>query len=149
MYPPDLLRLISFGYWFDGRAGEPTPYTYIVVAGFAIALIASAYVWLRRRTLFPQQRVKTRLAAKFGPWALGVSALGLITSALRIVEFPILSGRILWLASFLGLVGIGAYVTRYMLRRYPTEVKELAREELKARFIPQPRRHRKAKSRRR
>jgi hypothetical protein len=139
--------LLESGYWFNGNPGPPTPITYVLLAVFLVALAASVFVWQRRRQLFPNQRVKTRLAAQLGPWFAGIALTGVVLMVLRVVEFPILSGRILWLLCLVALVALAAYVAFYMLRRYPTEVARLAREEERRRWMPKPRQRRGARRR--
>lgn len=148
MYPPDFWRLLDLGYWFNGEPGLPTPYTYVVLGLFGVALIGSLVVWTRRRQLFPGQRVKTRLAARLGPWAVGLSATGLASAALRVAEVPILSARVIWLVCGLGLLGIAAYLLWYARVRYPREIVRLEREELIQRYMPRPRRRRSSGRRR-
>jgi hypothetical protein len=132
--------LLESGYWFNGNPGPPSPITYALLAFFVVVLAVSVFVWRRRRQLFPNQRVKTRLAARLGPWFAGIALTGVVLMLLRVVEFPILSGRILWLLCVLALVALGAYVAFYMVRRYPAEVARLAREEERQRWVPKPRR---------
>lgn len=136
-------ELVRLDYWFEGSsAGPATPITYAVIAFFALKLIGALVLWLLRRRLFPGQRIKTRLANRFGPWVVAVAAIGLVSAGLRVVEFPILSARVIWLASFLTLAGMGTYLAWYMVKRYPGEDARLRREEERQRFIPKPRRAR-------
>ena len=145
----DFLRLIDPSYWFEGStAGPATPFTYALIALFAILLIASLVVWLFRRRLFPGQRIKTRLANRLGPWLVTASAIGLLSTLLRVAQFPILSARIIWLAALLWYIGLVAYVVRYWRTRYPAELARLQREEMRAQFVPKPRRKRAERRRR-
>jgi tellurite resistance protein TehA-like permease len=131
--------LLEWGYWFNGNPGPPTPITYALLVLFLVVLAAALVVWLRRRRLFPGQRIKTRLAAQLGPWFVGIAATGVFLMLLRVAEFPILSGRILWLLCLVALVGFAAYLVFYMTRRYPSELARLAREEERQRWVPKPR----------
>src|SRR5256885_6443089 len=90
--------LLESGYWFNGDPGPPSPITYALILVFVVAFVGGLFVWLRRRQLFPGQRIKTRLANQLGPWWVGIAATGIVLLLLRVVEFPILSGQILWLA---------------------------------------------------
>jgi hypothetical protein len=142
-------RLIDPSYWFEGStAGPATPFTYVLIVLFALALVASLVVWLMRRRLFPGQRIKTRLANRLGPWFVTAAAIGLISTLLRVVQFPILSARVIWLAALLGLIGLLAYLVRYWRTRYPAELVRLQREEMRQRFVPKPRRKRPERRRR-
>lgn len=147
--PLDAASLITPGYWFDGNPGPPTPITFAVMFVFAAALIASVLIWLRRRRIFPGQRIKTRLASRLGPWFTTASAIGLASTILRAVQFPILGARVIWLVSFLGLLGLAAYVGWYVRTRYGPELARLQREEELRRFIPKPRQRRRPARRRR
>lgn len=138
----NLRLLLEWGYWFNGDPGPATPISYLLLAVFLVALAAGLLIWLRRRQLFPGQRIKTRLAAQLGPWFVGVAATGAVLMLLRVVEFPILSGRILWLLCLFGLVGILAYLAYYMQRRYPLELARLAREEERQRWAPKAKQRR-------
>lgn len=143
----DLPLLLETGYWFS-TPGAPTPITYALIALFALLLLAGLFVWLRRRKLFPGQRVKTRLAAQLGPWFVGLATTGLLFLLLRLVEFPILSARVLWLLCLIAMLGIVAYVAWYMTRRYPAEVARLQRQEEMRRWIPKRKARRTSKRRR-
>ena len=145
----NIARLIDPGYWFEGAsAGPATPFTYAMIALFALALVASLVVWLMRRRLFPGQRIKTRLANRLGPWFVTAAAIGLLSTLLRVAQFPILSARVIWLAALLGLLGLLAYLLRYWRTRYPAELDRLQREEQRQRFLPKPRRKRPERRRR-
>jgi hypothetical protein len=135
----DLASLLTLAYWFNGTSPPPTPFTFVVMFLFAAALIASVIVWLRRRRIFPGQRIKTRLAHQLGPWFTTFSLIGLISTILRAVQFPILGARIIWAVSGLVIVGLAAYVARYMRTRYAPELARLERQEALQRFIPKPR----------
>jgi hypothetical protein len=142
-------RLIDPSYWFEGStAGPATPITYALIVLFALALATSLVVWLMRRRLFPGQRIKTRMANRLGPWFVTAAAIGLISTLLRVAQFPILSARVIWLAALLGLLGLTAYVVRYWRTRYPAELARLEREEMRQRFVPKPRRKRPERRRR-
>lgn len=134
--------LLEWGYWTNVTPGPPTPITFALLALFVLLAAGSAYVWLRRRKLFPGQRVKTRLAAQLGPWFLGIAVTGVVLLLLRLVEFPILSMRLLWALALIAFAGLEAYVAWYMLRRYPAEVARLAREEARQRWVPKPKQRR-------
>lgn len=146
---PDVARLIEWGYWFDGDAGPPTPYTYVVVAIFTLVFVLGLVVWQRRRQLFPGHRIKTRLAARFGPWVVGLSVTGLISALMRVAGGPILSARIIWLAMGLAILGIVLYVGYYLRVRAPAEMARYQREEALRRVMPRPRRERRGGHRRR
>ena len=142
-------RLIDPSYWFEGStAGPATPITYALIALFALALAASLVVWLMRRRLFPGQRIKTRLASRLGPWFVTVAAIGLVSTLLRVAQFPILSARVIWLAAMAGLLGLLAYLVRYWRTQYPAELLRVQREEQRQRFMPKPRRRRAERRRR-
>lgn len=130
--------LLESGYWFNGKPGPPTPITYALLALFLSLTAASAFVWLRRRQIFPGQRVRTRLAAQLGPWFVGIAATGVVLVLLRLIEFPILSSRVLWLLCLVALLGLTGYLVWYVLRRYPAEVARVAREEDRRRWMPKP-----------
>jgi phosphatidylglycerophosphate synthase len=143
-------RLIDPSYWFEGStAGPPTPFTYAVIALFAILLVASLVVWLMRRRLFPGQRIKTRLANRLGPWLVTAAAIGLLSALLRVVQFPILSARVIWLAALLWYLGLVGYLVYYWRTRYGPELARLEREEMRQRFVPKPGRRKRAERRRR
>ena len=115
--------MIDPGYWFEGStAGPATPITFALIALFAVVMIGSLVVWLMRRRLFPQQRIKTRLANRRGPWFVTAAAIGLGSTLLRVAQFPILSARIVWVAALVWLVGLVVYVVRYMGRVYLDEL---------------------------
>jgi len=142
-------RLIDPGYWFEASsAGPATPITFALIALFALVPIGSLAVWLLRRRLFPQQRIKTRLANQLGPWFVTAAAIGLGSTLLRVVQFPILSARIVWVAALVWLLGLTAYLVRYLRRVYPAELVRLQREEQRQRFMPKPRRRRAERRRR-
>jgi len=144
-----LERLIDPSYWFEGStAGPATPFTYALIAFFALALAASLVVWLGRRRLFPGQRIKTRLAHQLGPWFVTAAAIGLVSTLLRVVQFPILSARVIWLGALVALAGLLAYLVRYWRTRYPAELARVQREEQRQRFVPKPRRKRAERRRR-
>jgi hypothetical protein len=136
--PPDLAKLISPGYWFDGFTGPPTPYTFILLGLFGLAMLASAGGWLFRRRLFPGHRVKVRLAARLGPWFFGLAATGVALLLLRVAQSPILTTRFLWLLCGASLVGLFVYLLWYLRERYPAEVAAFEREELRRQFMPRP-----------
>src|SRR5437868_7201584 len=96
--------LLEWGYWTSGSPGPASPISYGLLALFVLLTAASAFVWLRRRKLFPGQRIKTRLAAQHGPWFVGLGAFGVVLLLLRVVEFPILSMRLFWVLDLLGLL---------------------------------------------
>jgi len=135
---PDLARLISPGYWLDGFTGPPTPYTYILLGFFTLAMLLSAVVWLFRRRLFPRHRVKIRLAARLGPWFFGVAATGVALVLLRVAGSPILTTRFLWLLCGAGLVGLLGHLLWYLRTRYRADVAAFEREELQRQFMPRP-----------
>ncbi|HEY3109181.1 MAG TPA: hypothetical protein VGL23_10545 [Chloroflexota bacterium] len=142
-------RLIDPSYWFEGAtAGPATPFTYAMIALFALALVASLVVWLMRRRLFAGQRIKTRLANQLGPWFVTAAAIGLLSTLLRVAQFPILSARLIWLAALLSLLGLVAYLLRYWRTRYPAELARIQRDEQRQRFMPKPRRKRAERRRR-
>jgi tellurite resistance protein TehA-like permease len=146
----DVSRLIDPGYWFEGSlAGAPTPITYVVIAIFTLLLIAGLTVWLRRRRLFPGQRIKTRLAAQLGPWFVTAATIGLVSSLLRVAQFPILSARVIWLVCFVWALCIVGYVAWYWRSRYPAELARTEREEQLKRYVPRPRQRRRPDRRRR
>jgi len=134
--------LLEWGYWTNINADPPSPISYALLALFVLLTAASAFVWLRRRKLFPGQRVKTRLASQLGPYFVGVAATGIVLLALRLVQFPILSMRLFWLLDLIVFAGMLIYVAWYMLRRYPAEIARLAREEERQRWVPKPRQRR-------
>ena len=142
-------RLIDPSYWFEGStAGPATPITYALIALFALLLAASLVLWLMRRRLFPGQRIKTRLANQLGPWFVTAAAIGLVSTLLRVAQFPILSARVIWLVCLVSLLGLVAYLVRYWLTSYPAELVRLQREEERQRFIPKARRRRAERRRR-
>ena len=143
----NLPLLLETGYWFNGNPGPPTPITYGLLGLFVVTLAAGLLVWLRRRQLFPGQRIKTRLAAQLGPWFVGFAGAGLFFLLLRLVEFPILSGRVLWLVCLLGMTGVIGYLAWYGLKRYPDEVARVFREEERLRYMPKRRAKRPARRR--
>jgi len=142
-------RLIDPSYWFEGStAGPATPYSYALIAFFAVVLAASLVVWLLRRRLFAGERVKMRLAAQLGPWFVTAAAIGLVSTLLRVAQFPILSARVIWLGALIALIGLLVYLIRYWRIRYPAELARVQREEQRQRFMPKPRRKRAARRRR-
>jgi len=146
----ELDRLIDPSYWFEGSAAGPaTPITYALIALFAILLAASLVIWLMRRRLFPRQRIKTRLANQLGPWFVTAAAIGLISTLLRVAQFPILSARVIWLAALIAMLALLAYLIRYRLTRYPAELARIEREEQRLRFMPRPGRRKRPDRRRR
>jgi hypothetical protein len=145
----NIQRLIDPSFWFEGAtAGPATPFTYALIALFALVLVASLVVWLMRRRLFPGQRIKTRLANRLGPWFVTGAAIGLLSTLLRVAQFPILSARVIWLAALLWLLGLVAYLLRYWRTRYPAELAQVQRDEQRQRFLPKPRRRRTERRRR-
>jgi hypothetical protein len=134
--------LLEWGYWTNGTPGPASPISYGLLALFVLLTAASAFVWLRRRKLFPGQRIKTRLAAQHGPSFVGIAAVGIVLLLLRVVEFPILSMRLFWVLDLIVFVALAAYIAWYLLRRYPVEVARLAREEERQRWVPKPRQRR-------
>ena len=146
----EFARLIDPSYWFEGStAGPATPITYALIALFALLLAASLVLWLMRRRLFPGRRIQTRLANQLGPWFVTAAAIGLLSTLLRVAQFPILSARVIWLASLAAILGLVAYLVRYRLTRYSAELARLAREEQRQRFMPRPSRRKRADRRRR
>ena len=134
--PPEFERFFSLSYWFNGTPSGPTIGVALVIAMFAVATIVSLMVWLRRRRFFPGQRIKTRLASKYGPWLFGIALLGLLSSSLAAVNFPIFSARVVWLASGIWFVSILAYIAWFMKKRYPREAAQFAREEALRPYLP-------------
>jgi hypothetical protein len=142
-------RLIDPSYWFEGStAGPATPFTYALIVVFAVALAVSLFVWLLRRRLFPGQRIKIRLANQLGPWFVTASAIGLVSTLLRVAQFPVLSARVIWLGALVALVGLLGYLIRYWRTRYPADLARAQREEQRQRFMPKPRRKRAERRRR-
>jgi hypothetical protein len=133
---PDPAQLIDPWYWLGGFTGPPTPYTYLLLGLFTLAMLASAVVWLGRRRLFPRHRVKVRLAARLGPWFFGVAATGVALLLLRVAQSPILTARILWLLCLFGLLGLVGHLVWYLRQRYPADVAAFEREELQRQFMP-------------
>ena len=115
-------------YWLSGFTGPPTPYTYVLLGIFAAAMAASAVLWVGRRRLFAGHRVRVRVAQRLGPWFFAASATGCFFVLMRVAESPILTTRVLWLACLLWLVGLTAYLARYLASEYSLEVADWQRE---------------------
>ena len=141
--PVDFEQLVDPWYWFDGFTGSATPFTYGLLALFAWAMVASAIVWVGRRRWFPGHRVKVRLAATYGPWFFGIAATGAFFVLMRVAQAPILTARFLWLVCLLSLIGLAAYLVRYLRTGYPLEVAAFERDEMRRKFIPKPKGRRK------
>ena len=147
--PTEIERFFTLSYWFNGTPSGPSIGVAVVIALFAVMTFASLIVWLKRRRLFPGQRIKTRLAARYGPWLFGIASFGLVSSVLAAVDFPIFSARIVWLAAGIWFIAIVGYLAWFMIRRYPQEARRLAREEALRPYLPKPGMKKRANKRRR
>ncbi|TAK26230.1 MAG: hypothetical protein EPO26_00755 [Chloroflexota bacterium] len=131
-----LEEVVSFAYWFDLPSRGATPITFGLGLILAIVTGAIATIYLRRRALFPGQRVIIRAIVTYCPWLIGLGATGVILIALRAVESPILTARSLLAVDLIAFALLAGRAAWYRRTLFPLEQAAFEREDSRARGRP-------------
>jgi hypothetical protein len=131
-----LQKFIDPANWFNPFPEAPNPLYLVVVAFFAVWLIASIYIYYFRRRIFAGNGARIGVVTRHGSWAITIGIIGLFLLAVRYAGIPYLDIRFLLYLAVLGTFAFAGYIAYYLRRHYPAQVQAVRAEQVRRRYTP-------------
>ena len=132
----DLSRLLSTGHWFNPNPGPPSMAYSVLAFVFAVLLGAGIYVYINKKRLFGEHRLKARLANQIATLGIVLGFVGLVLVVCRYLLVPYLSARFLVYVVLIALVVAIVYYVYFLLHIYPSRLAVYEAEAIRRRYLP-------------
>ena len=108
----------------------------VLFGAFSALALGIALLTAVMRRLNGRHRLKNRVAQRIFVWGGGLQVVGLALLLLRILNWPLLSMRILLYAHLVAEVVAAAYLIRWLRTRYPPLLAAYEWEEKRRSYLP-------------